>query len=59
MFYEPAAREEQVQNSIRYQGFLKMELGDKMPYKHASDMTMKRNSLAHCMLLLQAATHPS
>jgi hypothetical protein len=55
-FYEPKDREEQVQNSIRYQGYLKQEFAEKMPYKRAGDMTMARNSLAHSMLLLQVAS---
>lgn len=50
-FYDAGDRREQVTNSIRYRGWLK--LNDNNTYAHAPDMTVKLNALAHATLLLQ------
>ena len=50
-FYPKSFREQEVTNSKRYRGFLK--LMDNDVYPGAADMTLATNALAHSTLLLQ------
>jgi len=53
-FYPREQREQQVENSKRYKGWLACMVKEIYPHYQPS---MKTNSLAHCMLLLQGL-HP-